>query len=619
MRIRRLRDELLLGAVIISVVVALASMLAVSVVIRQQHLDHSNAELTKASRVIDDTLNDRKNSLLTASRQLATQKNLGSTTWYLAQYAQSGVERETLFNTYLQLVKDTYKIGRVARLSRMAIYDSTGNLVTFALSDGKVERVGYVERAPTPTFQFATLKDGEELNGQALRPGKPDPALDFRFGGHMAQQESAHYAVVDGKLALESHVPIMGVAVDPTTGKQEVKQLGLVAASQFLDDGFVEHLSRLTDVQINVFSPQGLSSGSLSAYQSPDWGKRLGPSATLSPAITFNQTSIDGADFYQCLIPLYTNKRLVGSIAALQSKALVQKNTLQMVQILGLIAVACLLIISPLAWYFATAFAHPLTVLSRIFRHVATGEQSAMLDSELGQLDGGSRRHDELGDLTQSFIAMDGAIKQKMAQIHEINASLEQTIAQRTTELRIANEELTKLVTHDALTGLANRKLLADHLQLALASARRNGTRLALMFIDLDEFKPINDTLGHDFGDQLLKDAANRIQACLRESDTVARTGGDEFIVLLPLVESEQDALVVAEKIRFEIGQPFELAGQVRRISSSVGIAMYPEHGGDENTLLKNADAAMYLAKNGGRNTVRVFSAPSPLTIQAGA
>ncbi len=611
MRIHRLRDTLLLGAVVIAVVVALASMLAVSVVIRQQHLDQSNAVLTKASRVIDESLNDRKASLLAASRQLAAQKNLGSTLWYLAQYAQSGLERETLLNTYQHLVRETYQLGRVARLSRATIYDASGNLVTFAVVDGKDEVVGFVERTPTNVFQLATLRDGQELNNLALKPGQLDSAVELHISHRPGQQEGAEFVVIHGKLAIQSHVPIMGVAFDPDSGRQDIKQLGLVVTAQYLDDSFVESLSRLTDTQINVFTRQGFSTGTIAAYRSPDWGQNLDPSLAQSPSITFNETAIGGAGFYQCVIPLYADKRLVGSIAALQSKAMVQKNTWQMVQILGLIAGACLLIILPLAWYFANAIARPLTVLSRVFRGVAAGEQNAALSAELHQLDTGSRRADELGDLTQSFLAMDRAINQKMQQINEINASLEQTIAQRTQELRIANEELTKLVTHDTLTGLPNRKLLAEHLQLALAQSRRNGTRLALMFIDLNEFKPVNDTLGHDFGDQLLKEAAQRIQGCLRESDTVARIGGDEFIVLLPVVDSAEDAQVVAEKIRATLHLPFELAQQSWHISSSIGIAIYPDHGGDENTLIKSADTAMYQAKNSGRNTVRLYAALS--------
>jgi diguanylate cyclase (GGDEF)-like protein len=604
---KRLRDRLLISAVIISIAVALASMLAVSMLIRQQHLAQSNAVLAKAARVVGDNLGDRQNSQLSTSRQLATQKNLGSTLWYLSQYAQAGVDRETLANTYLQLVRDIRKIGRVANLARVAIYDLNGNLVAFASFNANNELIGYVERAAKPLFMQATLKNGEELSRQTLQASESVEDISARFSGPLPQQESAYLAVNKQKLVIESQVPIMGVAFDPASGKQEIKQLGLVAAMQILDEAFIDNLSRLTDVNINLFTAQGFSSGNLAAYRTPDWGSAA--DAQPSPKLTFNETSIDGVGYYQCLTPLYTNKRFVGSFAVLQSKAVVDKNTWQMIGILGLIALACLLIISPLSWYFSTTISHPLTVLSRIFRSIANGEQNEALGPELSQLESGAQWHAELKDLTESFFAMERAINLKMQQINEINATLEHTVAQRTAELRIANEELTNLVTHDALTGLPNRKLLADRLQQALAAARRNGSLLALMYLDLDEFKPVNDELGHDVGDLLLQEVARRIVACMRESDTVARIGGDEFIVLLPVVQSPADGLAAAEKIRLALNQPFDLAGRVRHISTSIGIAIFPGHGSDEAALFKNADAAMYLAKNSGRNNIQLFSA----------
>lgn len=609
MRISRLRDELLIGSVFISIAVAFASMLSVSVLIRHQYLEQSNATLTKAARIVGDHLADHQKNLLAASRQLATQKNLGSTLWYLSQYTQTGLEREALANTYRQLARDVSKIGRVAKLSRIAIYGASGNLISFAQSEDKQELVGYVEHHPAPLLMQVSLKEREELIGSALRETKAAEGFKFRFDGNLPQQETANFSLSNGKLAIESHVPIMGVAFDQATGKQEVKQLGLVASTQLLDNTLVEYLSGLTDLKINFFAVHGLSSGNLTAYAAPDWGGGREADPMQSPGITFNETVVDGEGYYQCLTPVYADKRLIGSIAMLQSKELVRKNTTQMVRTLGLIAIACLLLILPLAWIFASTVSRPLTKLSQIFRSVARGEQSETLNAELLHLEQGKQRHDELNDLTQGFITMNRAVLQKIEQINEINASLEQAVAQRTSELRVANEELSNLASHDTLTGLPNRKLLADRLQLALASARRNGSQLALMFIDLDDFKPINDTLGHDLGDQLLKEAALRIQASMRESDTVARFGGDEFIILLPSIASPADALTAAEKIRSAISLPFVLAGEGRHISASIGIALFPEHGSDENSLLKSADAAMYQAKNAGRNMARLFSA----------
>jgi len=173
---------------------------------------------------------------------------------------------------------------------------------------------------------------------------------------------------------------------------------------------------------------------------------------------------------------------------------------------------------------------------------------------------------------------------------------------------RKTNEELIRhQAQYDALTDLPNRLLLFDRLRRALAQAKRDKTGLALMYVDLDKFKPVNDNLGHAVGDQMLREVAQRIQGCMREADTVARIGGDEFVVLLPIIEGEQDALVVAEKIRLALNQPFEIAGQQLYISSSTGIAIYPEHGTSEDELTANADIAMYHAKESGRNNMKIF------------
>jgi diguanylate cyclase (GGDEF)-like protein/PAS domain S-box-containing protein len=175
------------------------------------------------------------------------------------------------------------------------------------------------------------------------------------------------------------------------------------------------------------------------------------------------------------------------------------------------------------------------------------------------------------------------------------------------TERKRTQDLVQHMAHYDALTDLPNRALFSDRLQQALVAAKRDKSHMALMFIDLDKFKPINDEFGHHVGDMLLKEAARRMQDCVRESDTVARIGGDEFVVLLPVIEEEKDALLVAEKIRTALNSLFILAGHSLGISSSSGIAVYPEHGKDESQLMKNADAAMYHAKKNGRNNVMLY------------
>lgn len=178
------------------------------------------------------------------------------------------------------------------------------------------------------------------------------------------------------------------------------------------------------------------------------------------------------------------------------------------------------------------------------------------------------------------------------------------------TERKSSEERIRHLAHYDVLTDLPNRTLFFDRLQQALTQAQRVGGKLALLYLDLDKFKPINDTLGHAIGDQLLHQAARRMQECIRASDTVARFGGDEFIVLLPSIEMKEDAVRVAEKICRSLGQPFALAGHSLSIASSIGIAVYPEHGGDEESLYRNADQAMYRAKASGGNSAQLCTQP---------
>ncbi|HUP28574.1 MAG TPA: EAL domain-containing protein [Usitatibacter sp.] len=183
-------------------------------------------------------------------------------------------------------------------------------------------------------------------------------------------------------------------------------------------------------------------------------------------------------------------------------------------------------------------------------------------------------------------------------------ASLVQDITERLNTERTIHY----MAHHDALTGLPNRRLMQDRLNQAIMAARRKQRHVAVLFLDLDRFKVINDTLGHDTGDFILKDVARRLVTCVREVDTVSREGGDEFVVILPDLERPEHARVVADKILEELSRPIEIAGQDIHITPSVGISHYPNDATDVQQLLKHADNAMYQAKDAGRNTVRFFT-----------
>ena len=177
------------------------------------------------------------------------------------------------------------------------------------------------------------------------------------------------------------------------------------------------------------------------------------------------------------------------------------------------------------------------------------------------------------------------------------------------TERTYAEEQIKHLAYHDALTNLPNRLLFKDRLTVALSHAQRDHSRLAVLFLDLDRFKIINDSLGHNIGDQLLQAVAARVGACVRESDTVARLGGDEFTLLLPNLGRPEDAATVADKILEAIRYPFHIEGREFYTTTSIGISLYPEDGLDAETLIKSADAAMYQAKEIGRDNYQLFNA----------
>jgi diguanylate cyclase (GGDEF)-like protein len=177
------------------------------------------------------------------------------------------------------------------------------------------------------------------------------------------------------------------------------------------------------------------------------------------------------------------------------------------------------------------------------------------------------------------------------------------------TERRRAERELEHLAYHDRLTGLPNRTLLEEHLGVALARAGRHGHGVALLFLDLDDFKLVNDGFGHAAGDELLRDVAKRLQAVTRATDLLARQGGDEFLLLVTDLGDDADALAasVAGKLETALQEPFQLAGTSLDVRASIGVSIFPRDAEDAEALMRHADAAMYQAKNAGRGRVQVF------------
>jgi diguanylate cyclase (GGDEF)-like protein/PAS domain S-box-containing protein len=174
-------------------------------------------------------------------------------------------------------------------------------------------------------------------------------------------------------------------------------------------------------------------------------------------------------------------------------------------------------------------------------------------------------------------------------------------------ERKKAEQHIIYLTQHCPLTDLPNRILFGDRLRQAILNAKRARTKFGLLFVDIDGFKPVNDRYGHGVGDMLLQRIGKRMKQCIREADTVARIGGDEFVAILPVVNDAEDAISIAEKLRQSIEEPFAVENCILVVSASIGVAVYPGDGLDEQTLQVNADHAMYQAKSRGGNAVVLY------------
>ena len=201
------------------------------------------------------------------------------------------------------------------------------------------------------------------------------------------------------------------------------------------------------------------------------------------------------------------------------------------------------------------------------------------------------------GAMTATALRADGDESLRLARANEQLAAAAVRARQEADVAALRLEEMTRVAEHDALTGLPNRVLLLDRLAHAIKLARRRRARIALLFVDLNQFKRVNDSLGHATGDRVLRHAARAITAAVRDEDTVSRHGGDEFLVLLSEIGERDDARVVAEKILALLGAPTRVGEQVLSLTASIGISVYPEDGGSAQALIDHADAAMYVAK----------------------
>ncbi|MCX8522130.1 MAG: GGDEF domain-containing protein [Rhodoferax sp.] len=267
------------------------------------------------------------------------------------------------------------------------------------------------------------------------------------------------------------------------------------------------------------------------------------------------------------------DERIILGLAVPRDIVLAQSDQLGTVvlQMVAALGVACLV----LALVVARLVTRPINSISRAVQRFASEHHTELV---------GTRRSDEIGTLARRFVEMQDQITAQMR------------------ELERSHHEMELLARHDPMTGLPNRRLFQERLDEALARAQRNAQRFAILFIDVDKFKPINDRYGHEAGDQVLKVIAQRMLQHTRKVDTVARMGGDEFVVLLDSTEGQDSIAAFADKLIDNVHQPIPYDGSLLEVGFSVGISQYPDHGRTAHELLSNADTAMYQAKSAGNS-----------------
>jgi diguanylate cyclase (GGDEF)-like protein len=371
-----------------------------------------------------------------------------------------------------------------------------------------------------------------------------------------------------------------------------------------------ETLSFLNSQQhIQAAAIYGQDEEEFASYIKPGLSMEL-PTADLQ-----NENVLFWGDHVELFTRIFYEGELIGYIYLRSDMKAVHERLVWFLGIVAIVLLASLLVTFLLSAQLQRIITDPLLRLSAIARQVRTEKNYSV------RVVGGGK--DELGNLINDFNTMLDEIQSRDNELNEHRQKLEERVAQRTRELESANSQLefskeqAESVAnrmeyhahHDALTGLPNRILLNDRITRELAHARRQQTSAALLFLDLDRFKIINDSLGHAVGDQMLRVISRRLNNCVREEDTVARLGGDEFMVLLPRISGSADAGRIANKIIGCLVDPISCNGHELHITTSIGISIFPYDGTDAETLIKHADISMYRAKELGRNKAVYYTA----------
>ena len=545
----------------------------------------TRVELQNDIETVRTELVSNEARFLAAARQTAELEELGLKVKHIRRY-KTNYNPSVTRPLYSALAGAAYDSGKIAGdIWKTLIYDEEGDLVAFSHIEADDAKKGYVHNFPNPQFMVAEGKSDVDPLAIVWQNRTDYPGINAHYPGPFPSGEAMQYARSVSTLTVKTFYPIMGFAFNPESRKMEPSQVGFVETENPLDRSFVTKLTRLLpDREINVYLADGtgmrVSAGTLTAHRLPEIPFDRGGGV---PSV-----EMEDAKYLQRVLPLYNGEQIVGAVAVLQTKKTVLDYFLDLFDSLLFASAFTLALVIPVSIALVRTFTRPIERLQEGIREIQEGSlgQQIMVTS-----------NDEIAQLTTSFNRM----STELADSAEI-------IQERETALKRSQKELEYLSNHDALTDLPNRRFFMLRLEHAIEQAKRRDTKIAVLFLDLDEFKQVNDTLGHDVGDELLVEVSNRLSDTVRSVDTLARIGGDEFNILIEDVKQVRDVEVVVEKLLVDFKLPFICNGHEIATTASIGVALYPDDGDDMMTLIKHADLAMYQSKDEGRNNYSFFS-----------
>ncbi|MCG6937698.1 MAG: diguanylate cyclase, partial [Gammaproteobacteria bacterium] len=462
-------------------------------------------------------------------------------------------EKKSIISVLLNRVKLTFN-------DDIALYDAKGELIAFVYRDKNRYRLNFISYPQGEDLLYTRFEDERVYKAEYVHlPSSISLLHHYYYDPERLKKDSlVTYQRLDDQIAIKSHQSIL----DSDSGKI----LGHIEMSRILNHRYFDALSEALDLQLQYSFNSALNgqTGTLSDNLNP---RQLNIIQTsLSYTAVLKQQSVDGSIYYLASL----DKNVLNQ--------LLNKNRIQFLILLILVAVSIMLLMH---YVINRVLDRPLSELMKQIRKIECQDYTESVPVSTG---------DELEDISVN-----------------INR-LAQSVQERENSLEISRDELKYLSNHDVLTNLPNRRVFSQRLQHAIDLAVRSQGRLAIFFLDLDHFKMINDTLGHDVGDELLIQVSKRLLKHVRAADTLARIGGDEFNILVENAPGKAELVKLVQKYIQLFRKPFHCNGHVLNITVSIGIALFPENGKDIVTLIKHADLAMYRSKDHGRNSYTFFS-----------